>query len=136
MSSAPRYTKMMQWLNYRVRVTLQDARVMVGSLLAFDRHMNLVLADTEEFHIKRSKEDEKEIKRMLGFVLLRGECVVSVFPEAPPVKDRKVFQGSSGPGKSEAISRGSLPEISSASLAAPMRASTVPMSAIRPGPPR
>lgn len=39
--------KMMQWINYRVRIIVTDGRQMVGNLLAFDKHMNMVLSDTE-----------------------------------------------------------------------------------------
>eukprot|EP00438_Fugacium_kawagutii_P020843 Skav200780 [mRNA] locus=scaffold2001:561642:567531:+ [translate_table: standard] len=40
---------MAQWLDYRVRVTISDARMLVGTFMAFDKYMNVVLADCEEF---------------------------------------------------------------------------------------
>ena len=77
----------MQWINYRVRIVITDGRQMVGNLLAFDKHMNIVLSDTEEFRKikpKRSGEPEQEKKRALGMLLLRGENIVSITAEAPP----------------------------------------------------
>jgi small nuclear ribonucleoprotein B and B' len=52
-------SRMMGLINYRLRITLNDGRQFVGQMLAFDKHMNLVVADTEEFRVvkkRRSKE--------------------------------------------------------------------------------
>ncbi len=79
-------TRMLQILNYRLKVTLKDGRTFTGQLLAFDRHMNLVIADCEEYRKFKSKKTKEEIeeKRVLGLVILRGEHVVSLNVVAPP----------------------------------------------------
>lgn len=83
---------MLGLINWRLKVTINDGRALTGQMLAFDRHMNLVLADCEEFRRVRPKKKpgetetppEQDIKRTLGLVILRGETVVSMSVEAPP----------------------------------------------------
>ena len=57
---ASRGSKLMNYLQWRMRVVLGDGRTILGSLLAFDRHMNLVLSDCEEVRtIKKKKTATK-----------------------------------------------------------------------------
>jgi small nuclear ribonucleoprotein B and B' len=68
-----------------MRVIIQDNREFIGQLMAFDKHMNIVLADCEEFRrIGKGKKEEKVLKRTLGLIVLRGEIIVSMSIEGPP----------------------------------------------------
>ena len=110
MVAVNRTTKMLSFINHRIRATIVDGRQIVGRFVAFDRHMNLVLADSEEFRKlpkkkkTNAKEDDEDaggdVRRVLGFVLLRGEEVVSVAVEGPPIRVKKISQkqGAEGGG--------------------------------------
>ena len=106
---------MLNYINYRMRVTIQDSRMLVGTFMAFDKHMNLVLGDCEEFRAIKKKggnnddnlpeyaKAAKFEKRSLGLVLLRGEQVISLTVEGPPPSTgnrARVAGGGPGIGKS------------------------------------
>ena len=105
-----RSSKFLNWINYRVRVTIQDTRMLVGTFIAFDKHMNLVLADTEEFRRIKSKkpgEQEREQRRALGLLLLRGENIIHLSAEAQPSQPARRIGDlpSAGPGRAQAMGR-------------------------------
>lgn len=85
---ASRNSRIMSLLNYRLKIILQDGRYMIGQMIAFDRFMNLVLQETQEFRTVKDKTGKtyREEKRALGLVILRGETIVSMSVEAPPSK--------------------------------------------------
>merc|ERR1712166_483681 len=106
--SINRQSKMLQHINYRMRVTISDQRHLIGRFMAFDRHMNLVLGDCEEYRRITNKKkggEEREEKRMLGLVLVRGETVVSLSVEGPPPKEKE-GKMTGGPGVGRAAGRG------------------------------
>lgn len=97
----------MQFINCKLRVTISETRTLVGQFLAFDRHMNLVLADCEEYRKIKPKKggNELEMKRKLGLVVLRGESVISLSVEGPPPPKPRA-PAVHGPGVAKAVGRG------------------------------
>ena len=101
---------MLKYVNYRLKITLKDSRTLVGVFLAFDRHMNMVLGDTEEFRRIKGKKGggiklEKHAKRALGLVILRGDNIVSLTVEGPPPTEDTIRKTPGGPGKATSTTR-------------------------------
>eukprot|EP00210_Caulerpa_lentillifera_P009259 g8825.t1 len=110
--SISRTPKLMNYINYRMRATLTDNRYIIGRFMAFDRHMNIVLGDSEEYRKLPPKKgrEEREERRVLGLVLIRGEEVVSLKIEGQPPQEEARFDrgqlAASGPGVGRAAGRG------------------------------
>lgn len=59
--------------NKKVIVELKNGKQLIGTLKAFDIHINVVLDDAEE-------RVEGETKRKLGTVFLRGDTIILISP--------------------------------------------------------
>lgn len=106
-------SKLLRYVEHRLRVTLFDGRAIVGTFLAFDKHLNLVLSEAEEFRSIQQKAavlEERTEKRSLGLILIRGENVVSLAVEGPPPATKKAVVAQGGPGQvAQGAGRGMLP---------------------------
>eukprot|EP00760_Papus_ankaliazontas_P034536 PhM_4_TR7247/c0_g1_i2/m.42832/K11086/SNRPB, SMB; small nuclear ribonucleoprotein B and B' len=71
-------SKMFDYVNQKIRLVMGFDRQVTGTLLAFDRHMNIVIADAEETRVVYTKKVPRDETRSLGLVMLRGENVMSI----------------------------------------------------------
>ena len=62
-----------------VLVQLKGEKQIVGTLLAFDIHINLVLDNIKEI-------ENSEIKRNLGLGFLRGDTIIFISPASTSMK--------------------------------------------------
>ncbi len=60
--------------NKRVIVDLKNNKQYIGSLHAFDIHINVVLEDAEE------RDSNGELKRKIGTVFIRGDTITVISP--------------------------------------------------------
>lgn len=65
--------------NKEVLVHLKGDKQFVGTLLAFDIHINLVLDNTKEMQ-------NNEVKRNIGLTFLRGDTIIFISPASTSVK--------------------------------------------------
>jgi len=116
--------KLMALVGRRIRLVLIDGRTLLGQLLAFDTHLNLCIADCEEFRptkrlqsLQRKRANRRKngqdievegdeqfgqpmaplndllepatpatlMRRTLGFVVLRGQHIVSIAAGGAPI---------------------------------------------------
>jgi len=130
-------SKLLRYVEHRLRVTLSDSRIITGTFLAFDKHLNLVLSDAEEFRTLRGGKsnrsnivEERQEKRTLGLIILRGENVVSIAVEGPPPSSGGgVRTGPGGPGVAVGAGRG-VPPPTVGTGVAPMGLGAAPMQGI------
>ena len=59
--------------NKEVLVQLKGDKQFVGTLLAFDIHINLILDNTKEMQ-------NNEVKRNIGLTFLRGDTIIFISP--------------------------------------------------------
>jgi small nuclear ribonucleoprotein B and B' len=119
-------SKLLRYVEHRLRVTLHDGRTIIGTFLAFDKHLNLVLSEAEEFRVWRKGGsgllEERTEKRSLGLVLIRGENVVSLAVEGPPPPSAGAKSAPVGGGMPNGMARGR-----GAAMGGPPPAGSVPM---------
>jgi len=62
-----------------ILVSLKGDKQFVGTLLAFDIHINLVLDNIKEM-------ENGEVKRSLGLTFLRGDTIIFISPASTSLK--------------------------------------------------
>ena len=68
-----------------VLIQLKNDRQFVGTLLAFDIHINIVLDNTKEMQAG-------EVKRSIGLTFLRGDTIIFISPASTVTPGKKQFQ--------------------------------------------
>lgn len=65
-----------------ILVQLKSDKQLVGTLLAFDIHINIVLDNAKEIQ-------SNEVKRSIGLTFLRGDTIVFISPASTALKEEK-----------------------------------------------
>lgn len=65
-----------------ILVQLKNDKQLVGTLLAFDIHINIVLDNTKEIQTG-------EVKRNIGLTFLRGDTIIFISPASVSLKEKK-----------------------------------------------
>ena len=146
MQAPAKNARILALTNSRLAITLDDARVLTGTFLAFDPHMNLVLSDTEETRTlssppaaaASSKAAPVRQKRTLGLIVLRGEVIVSISVERGPQNEKqdreKIHKIQSGNGTAKPTVR-AVPLPTAPAPMPPLPMGMMPPPAMMPPPP-
>ncbi|GIY07646.1 small nuclear ribonucleoprotein-associated protein B [Caerostris darwini] len=101
-----RSNQMLQLINYRMRIILRDCRTFIGTLSAYDHHMNIVLTDCTEYRkYKPHRKPEVEGKKVIGTAIFRGENITSIILDEEPPKSSSRSESGSRYGGSSSYSR-------------------------------
>jgi small nuclear ribonucleoprotein len=65
-----------------ILVQLKNDKQLVGTLLAFDIHINIVMDNTKEIQ-------NNEVKRSVGLTFLRGDTIIFISPASSISKEQK-----------------------------------------------
>lgn len=65
-----------------ILVQLKSDRQLVGTLLAFDIHINVVIDNAKEMH-------DGEVKRNIGLTFLRGDTIIFISPASTAIEGKK-----------------------------------------------
>ena len=65
-----------------ILVQLKSDKQLVGTLLAFDIHINIVSDNAKEMQ-------SNEVKRSIGLTFLRGDTIVFISPASTALKEEK-----------------------------------------------
>jgi small nuclear ribonucleoprotein len=65
-----------------ILVQLKNDKQLVGTLLAFDIHINIVMDNTKEIQ-------NNEVKRSVGLTFLRGDTIIFISPASSISKEKK-----------------------------------------------
>ena len=65
-----------------ILVQLKNDRQLVGTLLAFDIHVNIVMDNAKEVV-------NGEVKRSIGLTFLRGDTIIFISPASTAMKQQK-----------------------------------------------
>eukprot|EP00758_Cryptobia_borreli_P017245 Tbor_TRINITY_DN6174_c1_g2::TRINITY_DN6174_c1_g2_i1::g.21404::m.21404/K11086/SNRPB, SMB; small nuclear ribonucleoprotein B and B' len=75
MGSKAKVKTMLSYVGCRIRVVTINQKELIGRLLSYDKHANLILEDTERVTVTRSK---KIVREQLGLIMLRGTQILSI----------------------------------------------------------
>ena len=108
---------------------------MVGTLIAHDQFLNIVLSNAVEYRVlpvkAKVRPEEKIVKRTLGLTVLRGDKITSLSLEGPPVANQR--PESSKPSSSrQSAAAPAVTKVSGTSLQTPSTSSSSSSSSPAP----